>query len=553
MTAYDFKTLHFANSGDEVHVKAGTSEIEDGSITYDKLADSLVSAYANVTGYELIPYQYFKRYVDLSGDTANVATPATTSNPVDLCIAECSEGDVITVTAYGQNATRPWAFVDGSGNILQKADQSTSYVNHTMTAPEYSAYFVSNNFRRNGDPPASAVRGRPVDGRLLRLEDDVSDLLPSSLVYDATIYDGDDESYQGYISYDDGAVVSSESYRCTDYINVKGAVNVLVMTPVIGMNNQAHAGIGFYDSNKLFVSSIQYAKKAGTSTETRELAISDIPTNAVYMRTAYRSSDSEGFYVKSTFGFSSAYRAMQEDMQEIRDALNLPSQYGLQMFEKVGVIGDSISVGWGFDKNGGRSRRNVGISWPQQMARRLGCTMYNLGASGVDPVEWFQPNYEFAEYCYTQYQSVGFCDLYIVGLGLNQASLGTIDDIDSSDYTQNASTFYGQYARIIQMINDDHPDAIVMCLTEPTTRINDYDQAVRDICALSFINAQLIDLETDYIDLFVNDKIIAERQSDGLHYTPYGYSLIADGMVVAMNDYISKHTAAFKYVGIATV
>lgn len=226
---------------------------------------------------------------------------------------------------------------------------------------------------------------------------------------------------------------------------------------------------------------------------------------------------------------------------------------GMQLFEKIGVIGDSISCGWSLDKNGGRSRRNLGISWVQQMARRLGCTAYNLGASGVDPVEWFQTNYEFYNYCYPQYQSVGECNLYIIGLGLNQTTLGSISDINQSDYTQNASTFYGQYARIIQMINAEHPNAIVMCLTEPTTAISSYDQAVRDICALSYIKAELVDLERDYIDLFTTAEINAEKHSDGLHYTPYGYSLIANAMMYALSDYISKNSSKFKYVGVATV
>ena len=232
---------------------------------------------------------------------------------------------------------------------------------------------------------------------------------------------------------------------------------------------------------------------------------------------------------------------------------NTNLMFGLQMFEKIGVISDSISVGWAKDKNGNNSRRNTGISWVQQLARRLGCTAYNLGASGVDPIEWFQPNFEFAEYCYTQYQSVGFCDLYIVGLGLNGGTLGTIADIDENDYTQNASSFYGQYARIIQMINDEHPNAIVVCLTEPTTRISEYDQAVRDICALNFINAQLLDLENDYFDIFKTPEMVAEKQPDGLHYTPYGYSLIAEAMAYALNDYIKKHSSEFKYVGVTTV
>ena len=228
------------------------------------------------------------------------------------------------------------------------------------------------------------------------------------------------------------------------------------------------------------------------------------------------------------------------------------NSFAMQMFEKIGVISDSISCGWALDKNGNPSRRNVGISWVQQMARKLGCTAYNLGASGVDPIEWFQPNYEFAEYCYKQYQTTEECELYIIGLGLNGGTLGGISDI-KDDYTQNESTFYGQYARIIQMINAEHPNSIVMCLTEPTTAIKNYDIAVRNICASDKVNALLVDLESLYFDLFNTEEIKAQKQPDGLHYTPYGYSLLANATILALNDFISKNSDLFKYVGVATV
>lgn len=224
---------------------------------------------------------------------------------------------------------------------------------------------------------------------------------------------------------------------------------------------------------------------------------------------------------------------------------------GMQMFEKIGVIGDSVSVGWARNSSSNPSRRNLGISWPQQMARRLGCTAYNLGASGVDPIEWFQSSFEYAQYCYQQYLTTPECQLYIIGLGLNGGSMGSTSDINETNYNLNGTTFYGQYARIIQMINHDYPNAKVICLTEPSTKATSYDQAVRDICALEFINAELLDLDNDYYYLFNNSIVMAESQGDNLHYTPYGYSLIAEAMMVALNDYIAKNPTHFKYVGVS--
>lgn len=362
----------------------------------------------------------------------------------------------------------------------------------------------------------------------------------------STICDKDTAYYtSGYINSATGEVVSGYSYSgfvYTDYVLTNGATHATLVMPVL-TTNQTHAGIAFYDSNKTYISGIECNTAQTAGSEVRDI---EIPSGAIYLRTCCRTAAWDDFYVKVD--------DIETNAKNIERLSNIENTcYGLQLFEKIGVISDSISVGWAKDKNGGNSRRNTGISWVQQMARKLGCTAYNLGASGVDPIEWFQSNYEFAQYCYTQYQSVGACDLYIIGLGLNQGTIGSTSDINQSDYTQNGATFYGQYARIIQMINDEHPNAIVMCLTEPTTRISTYDQAVRNICALSYINAELLDLEYDYFDLFNTPEILAERQPDDLHYTPYGYSLIANALMIAINDYISKHTSKFKYVGVATV
>lgn len=222
---------------------------------------------------------------------------------------------------------------------------------------------------------------------------------------------------------------------------------------------------------------------------------------------------------------------------------------GLQMFSRIGVIGDSVSVGWTKDAQGNRYRRNLRISWPQQMCRRLGSIGYNLGASGVDPIEWFDSSFEYYEYCYPNYVATEECELYIIGLGLNGGTIGSTADINQNDYTQNGGTFYGQYARMIQMINHDHPKSKVICLTEPSTKATSYDQAIRDICELSYIDAELVDLDNDYYWYFNNSVVMAESQGDNLHYTPHGYSLIADAMITVLNDYIFKHPANFKYVG----
>lgn len=334
-----------------------------------------------------------------------------------------------------------------------------------------------------------------------------------------------------YIAAADGTENDQATYDCTDFISVMPNTVIHVLNGVYGNI----VGGAIYDINKVYLNKID-----GVSGSHIDVKL-EIPSNAYYIRYSVLHNGVPGV----TYDLFNDYI--------LPGYQNKKNFFGMQLFEKIGVIGDSISVGWAKDKNGNNSRRNTGISWVQQMARRLGATAYNLGASGVNPITWFDSAFDGAAYCYNQYLSATECDLYIIGLGLNGGTLGTTADINESDYTQNAATFYGQYARIIQMINNDHPNAIVMCLTEPTTRISEYDQAVRNICGLSYINAELVDLENNYFDLFNTSEILAEKQPDDIHFTPYGYSLIADAMVKALSDYISKNPAQFKYVGVTTI
>ena len=353
----------------------------------------------------------------------------------------------------------------------------------------------------------------------------VSKINESLAPYLKNIAEPADLAINGYINASTGVASSSTSWKCTDYVPV--IAGTVFKTTVPTITTALSVGVAFYDANKTYISGV--AGRTYTESPLYFVETVTTPETAAFARFCFRAANVNDFYAKSD-----VFKFLQINT------------YAMQMFEKIGVIGDSISVGWGSSS----SRRNTGVSWVQQMARRLGCTAYNLGASGVDPIEWFQTDFEFYEYCLPQYQSVGFCDLYIIGLGLNGGTLGSVADINQADYTQNAETFYGQYARIIQMINAEHPDSIIMCLTEPTTRIASYDQAVRDICALNYIDAQLLDLENDYIDMFNTPEILAEHQPDDLHFTPYGYSLIADAMVKAISDYISKNPDPFKLVGI---
>lgn len=504
----------------------------------DTLSISGAAADAKVTG---------DRITDLKEDLSNSVYPVMITGKsiynnggvLDNPSCDCSDfvkiypGSKIALRKVDSGTSLGCCFYDAFKTFISKYTDTTGIGIDIETTAPANAYYVRVT-TRTGVQPAIEQQGlypyfiEPTFITVNKMQDDI-DLLNNYL---EPIADEEDLLYNGYIDASTGNVGTTDTWKYSDYIDIEGIDEITSTIP--NVTSALTVGLAFYNSSKTFISGV-----AGETLTLVPYYVKTVyvPDNAKYVRFCFKTSEIANFYAK------------QDKIEKLinNEAVNT---YGMQLFETIGVIGDSISVGWALNKNGVASRRNTDISWVQQMARRLGCTAYNLGASGVDPVEWFDPTFEFAQYCYTQYQSVGFCDLYIIGLGLNTATLGSISDINQSDYTQNANTFYGQYARIIQMINHDHPNAIVICVTEPTPAISTYDQAVRDICALNYINAELVDLENNYMGLFNTPEIIAEKQPDGIHYTPYGYSLIADAMVKAISDYISKNSDAFKYVGV---
>ena len=507
----------------------GDAELMDirvgaNGITYNSAGDAVRGQYTalnNEAGTSIIP------------DMETGKAIASNGYPTDNALCDASDfirvfpGMPIIMRNVDSGSSIGCCFYNANKQFLSKYSETTGTTITISTNAPDNAYFVRVTTRTGVTPYIDYINvfNNYVIPNTLKVDSLSSELnLP--------VIDLSTESFK-YVNQNDGTIGDQVAYDCTDYVEVLPNAIINVYNCVFGNI----VGGAWYDSEKTYIGPME--RQSNVNHE-----ILKVPSTAHYIRYTVN----HNVQAKITYDIFTDYI-----FPSFNELFNKASNYGMQLFDRIGVISDSISVGWAKDRNGNNSRRNLGISWPQQMARRLGCTAFNLGASGVDPIEWFDPSFEFAQYCYSYYQSTGYCDLYIIGLGLNGGTLGTIEDIDENDYTQNAATFYGQYARIIQMINHDHPNAIVMCLTEPTTRISSYDQAVRNICELEFINAQLVDLENDYFDLFNSPEIIAQHQPDNLHFTPYGYSLIADAMVEALNDYIAKHSTAFKYVGVEPV
>ncbi len=226
------------------------------------------------------------------------------------------------------------------------------------------------------------------------------------------------------------------------------------------------------------------------------------------------------------------------------------------IFRKIACIGDSLSSGeFESTKSDGTTRYHdfYEYSWGQYIARSTGATVYNFSRGGMTAKEYIE---DFAD-------KMGYwdrnkaCQAYIIALGVNDISchlkneleFGSIVDIDINDYNNNAKTFVGYYAQIIQRIKHIQPRAKIF-LVSPLRHGDEKDEKrkfVRDLLenmTKVFDNTYLLDMWT-YAPL--QDAEYRSRFYLG-HLTPTGY-IITARMIESYIDYIIRHNLGeFKQV-----
>lgn len=215
-------------------------------------------------------------------------------------------------------------------------------------------------------------------------------------------------------------------------------------------------------------------------------------------------------------------------------------------FRKVGVIGDSLSVGYMYNKKTEEATsRMLPYSWVKQVMKDAGVPWLNMGTSGQNVLTWCSNE----TYGKAQAEAAGNkCQAYIIGLGENDQSntargipLGTPGDI-VENYQTVATTYYGGYARIIQILKHINPDCKIFCLTNPRTGSNraTYNTAVRYIAGTYYTendNVFLVDLANNDANLFNGDAFLPMDAATitGGHYSAVGYARIASIMEKSIN------------------
>lgn len=218
------------------------------------------------------------------------------------------------------------------------------------------------------------------------------------------------------------------------------------------------------------------------------------------------------------------------------------------IFRTIAVIGDSLSSGTlECTDDDGKTHypEFYEYSWGQYIARAIGMTLYNFSKGGMTAKEYVE---SFAENRGYWNPALG-AQAYILALGCNDIDknpdVGSMSDICPDDYSRNADTFAGNYARIIQRYKQIQPNAKFFVVTMPRDGCDDARNAIcsshadllRGMAGM-FENTYVIDLNryAPVYDTGFRSSFYLGRT----HLNPAGYILTAH-MISSYIDYIIRH------------
>ncbi len=257
------------------------------------------------------------------------------------------------------------------------------------------------------------------------------------------------------------------------------------------------------------------------------------------------------------------YFGGNDPINKISESLGFAS-----MFEDWGFIGDSLTSGYiAVDNVGAESPlkseglgsigRNIyRMSWGQILCRMCGTKGTNFSLGGATTASWLS---QFANGAtnvgYNSDGTIGVNFLsqkksvYTICLGTNDSGnnipVGNVEtDIDLTDYHNNANTFAGNYAKIIQMCKEMTPSCKIFLITpfkwwSMGAESKGYNSIVRQLTTL-FSKVYLIDLY-NYGISSANDYVYQA------HCNTQGYTYVAYVIADYIDYIIRNHPEDFKY------
>lgn len=198
-----------------------------------------------------------------------------------------------------------------------------------------------------------------------------------------------------------------------------------------------------------------------------------------------------------------------------KGSIDISPEY-LSLFENCACIGDSLTRGYQAEQPEGQRNRDGG--YPTRLSRMTRLNVYNFGYSGATPTAWLS-NATLNSYDYSIF------DLAIICLGRNGGL--------SSETDRNS------YESIIEMLQAANPNMTIFCLSLPPSYQD--DSAINAIIKTIAENNN-----TYYVDI-TNDTQLSSAiyTSDGIHFYPLGYDLLAELIKDRICRYINAHKTEF--------
>ena len=225
----------------------------------------------------------------------------------------------------------------------------------------------------------------------------------------------------------------------------------------------------------------------------------------------------------------------------------------------IACVGDSLSSG----EHESRSEKGYTgyhdfyeYSWGQYLARMAGLKAYNFSRGGLTCID-FLARADAAGY----WDKEKAAQAYIIALGVNDLfrisqgrfEFGDINDVDVNDYkNNNASTFVGAYATIIQRYKEIQPKAKFFLMTIPRSNDTVRSEGEEKHREILYKFAEMFD-NTFVLDLRKYAPVYDEKFKDLFflagHMNAAGY-LVTAKMVASYIDYIIRHNMDdFRQIG----
>lgn len=218
-----------------------------------------------------------------------------------------------------------------------------------------------------------------------------------------------------------------------------------------------------------------------------------------------------------------------------------------------GFIGDSLSSGE-MECFEGQARRWIDIyeySWGQQICRLCGSNGYNYSSGGQTAKGWITGDGDrtWNKAKTTKHQA------YIIALGVNDSAHddvlpGNVDtDVDMSDYNNNADTFAGNYAGIIQRIRSVSRRCIIFVVLMPRADSKGaaFNNVIKNI-ATKFTNVFIIDL-SQLSELYKSDYFRNKYYMNN-HLNAIGYAFTAYLFMYYIDALIQENIESFKDIAL---